>query len=291
MDEQSNCRKAIVYFAVSFRRLCLVTVSLPLFGLLFCFVTACIFQQDDIHETYCRVYNIIPSISSITGVSPQRYLWRICIAFHIGPRLIIASVYYTYYLSLLPAVIKSQHASYKKLMIICYWLNILEIASLCGVTYVSNRENYPVHEKIFIVFMIGSLSHMLATIKVFKMARQTMTEEESRSYAIKKGLFITSIVSTMGLLVFFLKHRLLCHDLAFSWFSLCEYVIASANMAFHVTVVLDFPTEELMVGRGFFKPVEHVKNVHEMTENESCPASTVVASTDIKTVPNLKKKE
>lgn len=38
--------------------------------------------------------------------------------------------------------------------------------------------------------------------------------------------------------------------LAFSWFALCEYVIASANMAFHVTVVLDFPTEELVVAKG-----------------------------------------
>lgn len=32
-------------------------------------------------------------------------------------------------------------------------------------------------------------------------------------------------------------------------FALCEYVIAAANMAFHVSVILDFPTEELMVGK------------------------------------------
>jgi hypothetical protein len=37
---------------------------------------------------------------------------------------------------------------------------------------------------------------------------------------------------------------------AFSWFSLCEYLIASANMAFHMTVVLDFPTEQLIVARA-----------------------------------------
>jgi hypothetical protein len=37
---------------------------------------------------------------------------------------------------------------------------------------------------------------------------------------------------------------------AFSWFSFCEYLIASANMAFHMTVVLDFPTEQLIVAQG-----------------------------------------
>lgn len=37
---------------------------------------------------------------------------------------------------------------------------------------------------------------------------------------------------------------------AFSWFAFCEYVIASANMAFHVTVILDFPTEKLLVAKG-----------------------------------------
>lgn len=37
---------------------------------------------------------------------------------------------------------------------------------------------------------------------------------------------------------------------AFSWFSLCEYVIAWANMGFHCTVVLDFPQEQLVIGHG-----------------------------------------
>jgi len=47
--------KSSVYLVLSFRRLCLATVGLPLVSLLFCFVTAYIFQQDDIHETHCRV--------------------------------------------------------------------------------------------------------------------------------------------------------------------------------------------------------------------------------------------
>ncbi|XP_021938242.1 post-GPI attachment to proteins factor 2-like [Zootermopsis nevadensis] len=253
MEGNSLCNKTAVFFMISFRQLCIVTVSLPLCALLICFVTAYIFQQDDIHETHCRVYNVIPSISAITGISPQRYLWRVCVAFHIGPRVIIASMYHTYYRSLLSSQTPGpSHPGSRGfwLLNIAFWLSLVEIAALCGVTYISNRENYPVHEKIFMVFMFGSLSYMLATIKVFKLVKPNMSDSERNSYLIKKCLFATSIVSTVGLCVFFLKHRLLCHDMAFSWFSFCEYLIASANMAFHMTVVLDFPTEQLIVAQA-----------------------------------------
>lgn len=55
MEGNPVCSKTAVYFMISFRQLCIVTVSLPLCALLICFVTAYIFQQDDIHETHCRV--------------------------------------------------------------------------------------------------------------------------------------------------------------------------------------------------------------------------------------------
>ncbi|XP_043261027.1 post-GPI attachment to proteins factor 2-like [Colletes gigas] len=238
--------KSSIYMAISFKKLCLATVSLPLVTLLVCFVTAYIFQQDDIHETHCRVYNVLPSISAITGISPQRYLWRICIALHIGPRLIIANVYRSYYHNILKAV---EDVPLRimgcRLLNLCYWLNIAEVAALCGVTYISNRENYSVHEKIFIAFMISSLTYMLTAVRLGR-----LVTPNAQSLQYKQALFVTSLISTIGLIIFFLKHRLLCHDLAFSWFSLCEYVIASANMGFHVTVVLDFPKEHLVVGNG-----------------------------------------
>ncbi|XP_014209202.1 post-GPI attachment to proteins factor 2-like [Copidosoma floridanum] len=239
--------KGSVYLVVPFRKLCIVTVSIPLATLLFCFVTAYIYQQDDIHETHCRVYNVLPSISAITGVSPQRYLWRVSIALHIGPRLLIASVYYSFYLKIIGDILDvPTKLRGSKLLNVCYWLNLAEVAALCGVTYISNRENYAVHEKTFIVFMISSLFHMLVAVKLGR-----LVTPNAQSLQYKQVLFTTSIVSTVGLIIFFLKHRLLCHDLAFSWFSLCEYVIASANMAFHATVVLDFPKDQLVVGSGF----------------------------------------
>lgn len=47
--------KSSIHLAISFKKLCIATASLPLVTLLICFVTAYIYQQDDIHETHCRV--------------------------------------------------------------------------------------------------------------------------------------------------------------------------------------------------------------------------------------------
>ncbi|XP_077294914.1 post-GPI attachment to proteins factor 2-like [Arctopsyche grandis] len=228
------------------RNVCVVALWLPLGSLLFCFVTASIFQQDDIHETHCRVYNIIPSISAITGISPQRYLWRICVALHLGPRFLIGSLYHTYHTQRSNLITNLEHRTLaKKLTEACYWLNLVEVCALTGVTYISNRENYPVHEKIFIIFMMSSLLHMWCRAKVGSMGN--MGDRPLKGNRTVWILFFISVASTIGLVVFFLRHRLLCRPMSFSWFSLCEYIIACANMAFHATVVLDFPNHQIQV--------------------------------------------
>lgn len=102
------------------------------------------------------------------------------------------------------------------------------------------------HEKIFITFMITSLTYMLVSLRLLKVLQPNgpTTDQERRSNFWKKMFFALSICSTIGLIVFFLKHRLLCHDLAFSWFAFCEYLIAFSNMGFHcTTTMIDFPAD------------------------------------------------
>lgn len=92
--------------------------------------------------------------------------------------------------------------------------------------------------------MTTSLTYMLVSLRLLKVLQPEgpTNNQERRSVYYKKMFFALSIASTIGLIVFFLKHRLLCHDLAFSWFALCEYLIAFSNMGFHCTTTLiDFP--------------------------------------------------
>lgn len=114
------------------------------------------------------------------------------------------------------------------------------------------------HEQVFIVFMVCSLCHMLIVIKLCQLLKNDVDVQrlphlilidEEKSIKFKKILFNISIISTVGLAVFFFKHRVYCHDLAFSAFAFCEYIIASCNLAFHLTTMLDFPSEYLMIAR------------------------------------------
>ncbi|VEN60096.1 unnamed protein product [Callosobruchus maculatus] len=100
--------------------------------------------------------------------------------------------------------------------------------------------------------MISSLLHMIACIKGIKAVAETKNDMNyaRKALQLKQTLLNVSLISTIGLVGFFLEHRLLCHRMAFSMFALCEYVIALANMAFHITVILDFPTEHFIVARN-----------------------------------------
>lgn len=56
---------------------------------------------------------------------------------------------------------------------------------------------------------------MLACIKATKKVAETRNEIDNfhKGLLIKQGLFIISLLSTVGLVGFFLEHRLLCHDM------------------------------------------------------------------------------
>ena len=61
-------------------------------------------------------YNVVPSISAVTGISPGRYLWRIVIAFHLGPRILIAAVYHNFLKSFEKALDPDSASVLKKML-------------------------------------------------------------------------------------------------------------------------------------------------------------------------------
>lgn len=114
------------------------------------------------------MYNIIPSISAITGISPQRYLWRISIAIHIGPRFLITFAYRNYYRQRLAEVAATLDAARisaaKRLIAITTWLSLTEVSALLGVTYISNRENY---RELLFDGSVGSSSSKFFSLQQF----------------------------------------------------------------------------------------------------------------------------
>ncbi|KAG8189016.1 hypothetical protein JTE90_014530 [Oedothorax gibbosus] len=216
--------------------------------MVFCFITSMIFSFEFVNTTICPVFNFCPSVSAITGISPQRYVWRISVALHSTPRLLLASVYYSHYLRKSKNVEDESKSFYKNIVKMNYWFHVTEIMALIGVTYISNKENYPVHEKIFIIFMAASISYMLSTCILSGLNKSpTPTNLENLSYRTKLFLCVIIALTSLGMMYFFYKHRVYCEELAFSWFALCEYVICFANMAFHATIIWDMPAEEIVI--------------------------------------------
>lgn len=56
--------------------------------------------------------------------------------------------------------------------------------------------------------MFSSLAYMLAAVRLGR-----LITPNAQSLQYKQALFVISILSTVGLVIFFLKHRLLCHDM------------------------------------------------------------------------------
>ena len=100
------------------------------------------FAANFFHVRFFQVYNVVPSISAVTGISPGRYLWRIVMAFHLGPRLLIAAVYYNFLKSFDKSLPSDSATVLNKLLKGCYYLQICEIIGLCGISFIHNREHY-----------------------------------------------------------------------------------------------------------------------------------------------------
>lgn len=78
--------------------------------------------------------------------------------------------------------------------------------------HINPNSLFPViHEKIFIVFMVAALLHMLCRARVGCIASDVV--EPVRTNKLVWTLFYVAIAATIGLIIFFLRHRLLCRPL------------------------------------------------------------------------------
>lgn len=232
---------------VNFLRYAVMTVSLPAVSLLWCFLTGIIFQFDEVNETVCKAQNVIPSISAVTGVTPGAYVWRICIALHSAPRFAVGFIHFNNYKNRILYISEKYRGLYMSLIRINFWVYAVENFCLVAVTFISNKENYPIHEKIFVVFMFSCCIYMLLNTIIFKWSRSgPMTENELFAYKIKKYMWVCIMLSTAALLYCFVLHRFYCVPFAFSFFSASEYLIAYSNMTYHVSAYYEFPDYQIV---------------------------------------------
>jgi len=249
-------------FRLSYRGLVQFTVLLPLMSLFSCLITAIAFQYEEVNVTFCPVLNYLPSISMVIGASPQRYVWRIGIAIHTAPRFLLSVVTYNIHMEKFSRVPVPSCSWYRRLTSINYWLSLTEVGSLIGLTYISSRENYPIHEKCFITFMVASLCHLLLNTSLYRWAGPNMSQMEEKSYKKKSVICGVMLLFTAGLVYSFYLHRRYCQQLAFTYFAGCEYMIVLLNIMYYLTLADDCPDDLILVStRGSGRPlVSHNDN-------------------------------
>ncbi|OQV20500.1 Post-GPI attachment to proteins factor 2 [Hypsibius exemplaris] len=225
---------------IKFEFLFVTTLSLPLVSLIICVFLALFFEFDRAVATHCMVRNYLPSLSaSIGGFTPQRYIWRTGVAFHSAPRLFVSLMYYNFYNSF--ASIRNNEFLRKAATVNCI-VNMLEILALLLLTYVSSTENYGVHEKMFISFMVFSIAHMLITLYLFRHLRDSDPEDVDlrRSLTWKHRLAVFNWTIFVMSLYFFFRHNKHCEPGVYTLFALCEYLVVLSNIFFHGTAYFDF---------------------------------------------------
>ncbi|XP_055357669.1 post-GPI attachment to proteins factor 2-like [Paramacrobiotus metropolitanus] len=241
-----------VLVRINFARIVIVITLLPFCGLLVCLFSCMLFQFEQVTITFCPVTNYLPSISAVTGVRPQTHLWRLCIALHCTPRFLIALLYRATFKQNLDRLHPSGPfwSWYSKIITVDFAFSVVENISLLMVSVVSSPDNYPVHEKCFITFLITSIGHMIMCCYLYPnlFFQPFLSEcERTKSLLWKRRILSLVFMLAAGMAIFFFRHRRYCAPGAFSYFAFCEYWLAILNMGFHATSCWDFVGKELVI--------------------------------------------
>ncbi|XP_051960714.1 post-GPI attachment to proteins factor 2-like [Xyrauchen texanus] len=228
---------------VPFTRLAVITVCLPLLGLITCVVLSLLNHYNAATYTHCEVSNYLPSISASISLTPERYIWRFSVGLHSAPRFMVAAAYLSFYRGRFSKRLLEQRLSF-----LTFIFALIENVGLLLLTYVSSTETYSVHKSGFIIFIASSLFHMLCTCRLWSLIeRHSLSAEDMMSYRHKRRLFIFNVFFCLLALYFYRRHNSYCEPGIYTFFAVCEYLVVLSNMAFHMTAYWDFGGKEVMV--------------------------------------------
>ncbi|XP_065884524.1 post-GPI attachment to proteins factor 2-like isoform X2 [Dysidea avara] len=145
----------------------LINVGIALGSFSTCVTLGYVLHFEGATATECKVPNVVPSISAITGgFTPERYVWRYGMAYFSWPRTFDSFLIYGFFAAS-SLNRKAWYSILNKISWLCY---VIEHVSLFALTYVSSTENYAIHEKGFIFFVACSIGHMVLSTYLFKHA-------------------------------------------------------------------------------------------------------------------------
>jgi len=180
------------------------------------------------------------------------------IAFHCFPRFLIASLYHNQFKTSLSKLKYNSEMKYfilKQLIRLNTFFELCEVFGLILLSYISSKENYPLHEKAFILFMLSSTLRMITCLILFRhllyklWLNNEINEKNKKfrfqtSYKWKMRLFCSAFIFSLLLVISYIRHTSKCSNnigqpsTAWSYFAACEYIICCLITAYHATVSL-----------------------------------------------------
>ncbi|KAL5475771.1 hypothetical protein EMCRGX_G025621 [Ephydatia muelleri] len=155
---------------VSYRRVTIFNVVVPVFGLLVTLVIGLYLHYDILTDTHCKVPNFFTTISKLTGEElPERYIWRMCMSLVAMP-LILDGVVLHRALSFEAGVL--QRWWLRMLNTTVLLLHFMQMYLLLSVTYLSSKEHMDYHVDMWYTFFGTSLLHMFSLFLLLYLGKQ-----------------------------------------------------------------------------------------------------------------------
>ncbi|XP_071495146.1 post-GPI attachment to proteins factor 2-like [Diadema antillarum] len=233
-----------VRIAVS--RLITILMTVMVLGFVLSIILALIYSFNETTSTHCGVPNYLPSISAAVAVPPSSYVWRFVIVLSAGQRLFLVSFHYSFYASVTTSV-----SYYPLLCKICFLSEMLENLALIGLTCIPSSENFPIHEKMFILFQGGSMLFMVLMCYVHNLAINSnfpATKSERKTLKYLKIYLAANFSSFLIAIYFYFRHEYHCEPGMYTLFAFFEYMVVLTNIAFHYIVTHNFQERELVLG-------------------------------------------
>ncbi|KAL9973904.1 hypothetical protein ACROYT_G020412 [Oculina patagonica] len=211
--------------------------SLPLLSFASCVLIAVVWHFDKTTRTHCKVPNYLPSISAaIGGYMPEKFIWRVGIALHCLPRILIMpyALHKHYKSTQAGRRYNSTTWWFAPLNLFNSFLHLVENGALITLTYISSTDNFDIHEGSFIVFIACSIVFMLLSCILYRLtATQPMSDKEHTLFTRKLGVMSFNCCSFGLAVYFYFRHNWYCEPLMYTLFALAEYCTIVSNITFH----------------------------------------------------------
>ncbi|KAH6923316.1 hypothetical protein HPB50_027129 [Hyalomma asiaticum] len=194
-----------------------------------------------------QVYDLLPSVDLVTGVSPQRHVWSVALLLDLNPRLVLAFLHWHYLSRRYVLVAPPERSLFTLVTHAGLALHVAETLSLSLVSGLRNCQEYPAHERIYTHFLVSSLMFMLSACLSLCMCQHAQRPKATddgqmrRGTRTRAGLVLTLCRTCPQLFSFGFV-------LPDSWFPVCQWVYALCHVAFHLTLVYEIPNREVIVG-------------------------------------------